>query len=158
MTKAGKETQVTQDVDSELIRKLAGLLEETGLGEIEYATNDWKIRIARPAPTAAASSVIAATAIGAPSSAQPNAESRPVADTPGSLKSPMVGTAYLTPDPQSPAFVSVGSRVGEGDTVMIIEAMKVMNAIPAHQSGTIKEILVTGGQPIEFGQILMVIE
>jgi acetyl-CoA carboxylase biotin carboxyl carrier protein len=153
MTKAGKETQVTQDVDSELIRKLAGLLEETGLGEIEYATNDWKIRIARPAPAPAASSVIAAPPI-----VQPNAESRPVADTPGSLKSPMVGTAYLTPDPQSPAFVSVGSRISEGDTVMIIEAMKVMNAIPAHQSGTIKEILVTGGQPIEFGQILMVIE
>jgi acetyl-CoA carboxylase biotin carboxyl carrier protein len=147
---------VAQDVDSDLIRKLASLLEETGLGEIEYATDDWKIRIARPAPAAVAS-VIAPAATAAAIS-QPSAEARPVADNPAALKSPMVGTAYLTPDPQSAAFVSVGSHVGEGDTVMIIEAMKVMNAIQAHRSGTVTEILIGGGQPIEYGQVLMVIE
>ena len=147
---------MAQDVDSELIRKLASLLEETGLGEIEYATNDWKIRIARPAPAMAAAPVI--TPAAAPAPAQPLAEARPAADSPAALKSPMVGTAYLTPDPQSPAFVSIGTRVAEGDTVMIIEAMKVMNAIPAHRSGTVVEILIAGGQPIEFGQVLMVIE
>lgn len=146
---------MAQDVDSKLVRKLAALLEETGLGEIEYATDDWKIRIARPAAAAVAAPVIAQAA---PATPQPSAEVRPAADNPAALKSPMVGTAYLTPDPQSANFVSVGSNVAEGDTVMIIEAMKVMNAIPAHRSGTVREILVTGGQPIEFGQVLMVIE
>lgn len=151
---------MAQDVDSDLIRELAGLLEETGLGEIEIARGDWKIRIARPvtqmasmAPQAAPASVGQA----APTSAQA-AEPAPATDGPGTLKSPMVGTAYLTPDPQSSAFVSVGGHVTEGDTVMIIEAMKVMNAIPAHRSGVVREILVSGGQPIEFGQALMVIE
>jgi acetyl-CoA carboxylase biotin carboxyl carrier protein len=145
---------VAHDVDSKLVRKLAKLLDETGLGEIEYATSDWKIRIARPVAVAAVAAPVIAEAAPAP----PNAEARPAADSPAALKSPMVGTAYLTPDPQSPAFVSIGSHVAEGDTVMIIEAMKVMNAIPAHRSGTVKEILIAGGQPIEFGQVLMVIE
>jgi acetyl-CoA carboxylase biotin carboxyl carrier protein len=144
---------VAQDVDSELVRKLAGLLDETGLGEIEYATDDWKIRIARPAVTQAVAPIMSA-----PAPAAAVAEAKPAADNPNALKSPMVGTAYLTPDPQSPAFVSVGSNVTEGATVMIIEAMKVMNAIPAHRSGTVKEILITGGQPTEYGQVLMVIE
>lgn len=151
---------MAQDVDSDLIRELAGLLEETGLGEIEIAKGDWKLRIARPVAQmagVAAQAVPAPIAQAAPAAPQP-AESAPAADGPGTLKSPMVGTAYLTPDPQSPAFVTVGGRVNEGDTVMIIEAMKVMNAIPAHRSGVVKEILVSGGQPIEFGQALMVIE
>ena len=147
---------MAQDVDSDLIRKLASLLEETGLGEIEYATDDWKIRIARPPLTTVASVITPAATATAIS--QPSVEARPAADNPAALKSPMVGTAYLTPDPQSSAFVSVGSLVGEGDTVMIIEAMKVMNAIQAHRSGTVTEILINGGQPIEFGQVLMVIE
>jgi acetyl-CoA carboxylase biotin carboxyl carrier protein len=147
---------VAQDVDSDLIRKLASLLEETGLGEIEYATDDWKIRIARP-PLTNVTSVITAAATETAIS-QPSVEASPPADDLTALKSPMVGTAYLTPDPQSVAFVSVGSHVGEGDTVMIIEAMKVMNAIQAHRSGTVAEILINGGQPIEFGQVLMVIE
>lgn len=148
---------MAQDVDSELVRKLAGLLEETGLEEIEYATDGWKIRIARPA--------VAPTVMPVPSGPVPAmvtaglmTETGLATDNPGALKSPMVGTAYLTPDPQSSAFVSVGSNVVEGATVMIIEAMKVMNAIPAHRSGTVKEILISGGQPIEFGQVLMVIE
>jgi acetyl-CoA carboxylase biotin carboxyl carrier protein len=144
---------VAQDVDSQLVHKLAKLLEETGLGEIEYATDTWRIRVARPA---AAVTTLAAPP--APPATQAIAEAGPAVDHAGALKSPMVGTAYLAPDPQSPPFVSVGSSVVEGDTVMIIEAMKVMNAIPAHRSGMIKEITVTSGQPTEFGQVLMVIE
>ncbi|MDA0340140.1 MAG: acetyl-CoA carboxylase, biotin carboxyl carrier protein [Proteobacteria bacterium] len=144
---------MAQDVDSELVHKLAKLLEETGLGEIEYATDTWRIRVARPtAPV---------TTLAAPpftAAAPVVAEAAPAIDHAGALKSPMVGTAYLAPDPQSSPFVSVGSSVVEGDTVMIIEAMKVMNTIPAHRSGMIKEILVTSGQPAEFGQVLMVIE
>lgn len=147
---------MAEDVDSELIRKLAGLLEETGLGEIEYAKSDWKIRIARPV------AAMVATPAAAPASTatapQSSPETKAAADTPAALKSPMVGTAYLAPDPQSPTFVSVGSSVAEGDSVMIIEAMKVMNAIPAHRSGTVREILVTSGQPVEYGQVVMVIE
>lgn len=151
---------MAQDVDSDLIRELAGLLEETGLGEIEIAQGDWKIRIARPVTQVSGMAVAPAPAPTLPTAHAPSADSAPApaADGPGTLKSPMVGTAYLTPDPQSPAFVSVGGHVNEGDTVLIIEAMKVMNAIPAHRSGTVKEILISGGQPIEFGQALMVIE
>ena len=141
---------MAQDVDSQLVHKLAKLLEETGLGEIEYATDTWRIRVARPAA--------AVTTLAAPPATQALAEAGPAVDHAGALKSPMVGTAYLAPDPQSSPFVSVGSSVVEGDTVMIIEAMKVMNAIPAHRSGMIKEITVTSGQPTEFGQVLMVIE
>jgi len=143
---------VAQDVDSELVHKLAKLLEETGLGEIEYATDTWRIRVARPA---AAASPLTAQAFTAP--APVVAEAGPAVDHAGALKSPMVGTAYLAPDPQSQPFVSVGSNVVEGDTVMIIEAMKVMNTIAAHRSGVIKEIMVSSGQPTEFGQVLMVI-
>jgi acetyl-CoA carboxylase biotin carboxyl carrier protein len=127
------------------------LLDETGLGELEFATGDWRIRVARPAIPVLAQPVPIPTAA-------PAAEPQPVADHPGALKSPMVGIAYLTPDPNSPPFVSVGSVVAEGDTVMIIEAMKVMNSIPAHRSGTIKQILISANAPVEFGQILMVIE
>ena len=147
---------MAQEIDSKLIRTLAGLLEETGLGEIEYARGDWKIRVSRP--VAAVSASVAPAPAPAPAApAQASAAAQPAADDAAVLKSPMVGTAYLTPDPHSPAFVSVGSQISEGATVMIIEAMKVMNAIPAHRSGTVKEILVTAGQPIEFGQPLMVI-
>ena len=143
---------MAQDVDSELVHKLAKLLEETGLGEIEYATDTWRIRVARPVAPITALTAQAFTA------ATPAvAEAEPVVDHAGALKSPMVGTAYLAPDPQSQPFVSVGSNVVEGDTVMIIEAMKVMNTIAAHRSGVIKEIMVASGQPTEFGQVLMVI-
>ena len=144
---------MAHDIDSKLVRKLAKLLDETGLGELEFSTGDWRIRVARPATPVLAQPVPVPTA-----SAVPAAEPQPVADHPGALKSPMVGIAYLTPDPNSPPFVSVGSVVAEGDTVMIIEAMKVMNSIPAHRSGTIKQILISANAPVEFGQILMVIE
>ena len=144
---------MSHDIDSKLVRKLAALLEETGLGELEYATDDWRIRVARPAVQQAASVVAAPAAVPV---AHP-ADSAPAVIA-GAVNSPMVCTAYLGPDPDAAPFVSVGSRVTEGQTLMIIEAMKVMNPIPAPRAGTVKDILVQNGQPIEFGQPLIVIE
>ena len=136
-------------VDSDLVRTLADLLEETGLAEIEYAKGDLRIRVARPVGP-----VVAAVA---PAPVAVAEETVFHEDQAGALTSPMVGTAYLAPDPASPPFVAVGSVVKEGDTVMIIEAMKVMNSITAHRPGTVQDILVASGQPVEFGQPLMVI-
>ena len=144
---------MSHDIDSKLVRKLAALLEETGLSELEYATDDWRIRVARPAVQQVAS--VTAAPVSAPIA--PSADAAP-ADIAGAVNSPMVGTAYLGPDPDSAPFVSVGTRVTEGQTLMIIEAMKVMNPIPAPRAGTVKDILVQNGQPIEFGQPLIVIE
>lgn len=147
---------MSHEVDSDLVRRLAELLEETGLGELEYATNDWKIRVARPimaAPTATQ-----ASSPGAMPTADKPPESITNYDETQILKSPMVGTAYLTPDPTSPPFVEVGDTIAIGDTVMIIEAMKVMNPISAHKSGILREILIKANEPVEFGQGLMIIE
>ena len=145
-----------KDIDAELVRKLAGLLDETGLGEIEYSIDNWKIRVVKhPSISIPASQNIAGVSENRPTN---NTNEPQSTEGPEVLKSPMVGTAYLTPDPDSPPFVIVGSDVKEGETVLIIEAMKVMNPIPAHRSGKVKEILVQGGDPLEFGQPIMVIE
>ena len=149
---------MSHEVDSDLVRRLAALLEETGLGELEYATNDWKIRVARPTTSALLETNmnIPVTTTHAP---MPNTEElNPEHQDDQILKSPMVGTAYLTPDPSSPPFVKVGDRVEQGDTVMIIEAMKVMNPISAHRSGVVKEVLVVASEPVEFDQWLLIIE
>ena len=149
---------MSHEVDSDLVRRLAALLEETGLGELEYATNDWKIRVARPTTSALLETNlnIPVTTTHAP---MPNTEElNPEHQDDQILKSPMVGTAYLTPDPSSPPFVKVGDRVEQGDTVMIIEAMKVMNPISAHRSGVVKEVLVAASEPVEFDQWLLIIE
>jgi acetyl-CoA carboxylase biotin carboxyl carrier protein len=146
-------------VDTKLVRELAELLNDTGLSEIEVEDGDRKIKVARtmtaapvayaaPAPVAAPAAAPAAAAV-APAEAAPPANA---------LKSPMVGTAYLTPDPEAPPFVSVGDKVAAGDTLLIIEAMKVMNPIVAPNGGTVKAILVESSQPVEFDQPLMVIE
>ena len=145
-----------KDIDAELVRKLAGLLDETGLGEIEYSIDNWKIRVVKHTSISIPTSQnVAGVSENRPTNNKIEPQST---EGPEVLKSPMVGTAYLTPDPDSPPFVIVGSDVNEGETVLIIEAMKVMNPIPAHRSGKVKEILVQGSDPLEFGQPIMVIE
>ncbi len=141
-------------IDAEAVRTLAALLEETGLGEIEYQDGERRIRIAMPvvqAPAlAAAAPVMAAPANGA--SAAP--EGPPA----GSVPSPMVGTVYLQTGPGEPAFVKVGDRVAAGDILFIIEAMKVMNQVPSPRSGTVRSIEVENGQAVEYGEPVMVVE
>ncbi len=140
------------DIDEALIRKLAKLLKETGLTEIEFETDDARIRVnagaSGPAIAAAPAAAVPAAALTAD-----------VADAPaaGSISSPRVGTVYLSPEPNAATFVKVGDRVTKGQTILIIEAMKVMNPIPAPHPGTVTQILIQDGQPVEFGEPLMVI-
>jgi acetyl-CoA carboxylase biotin carboxyl carrier protein len=142
-------------VDTKLVRELADMLNDTGLLEIEVEDGDRKIRVSR---TTTAVAVVAPAPAYAPAAAAPAAVEPAAAAPPANaLKSPMVGTAYLSPDPEAAPFVAVGQTVGVGDTVMIIEAMKVMNPIIAPNAGTITSILVESGQPVEFDQPLMVI-
>lgn len=150
------------NIDTSLVRELAELLNETGLTEIEVEDDDRKIRVARGGVAAS----VAATPIAAPApplAAPATAAPAPVAEAPsaddhaGALKCPMVGTAYLAPDPAAPNFIKVGDSVAEGDTLLIVEAMKVMNPITADKAGTIKAILVENAQPVEFDQPLVVI-
>jgi acetyl-CoA carboxylase biotin carboxyl carrier protein len=138
--------------DPELIRTLAALLNETGLTEIEYAIGDRRIRIAR-VPGGSASVAVPAAA---PSPAVPSPPA-PV-EHPGPVKAPMVGTAYLAPQPGDPPFVRLGDSVAEGQPLLIIEAMKVMNQIRAHSSGRVMQIFVADAQPVEYGAPLMLIE
>jgi acetyl-CoA carboxylase biotin carboxyl carrier protein len=135
--------------DAELIRTLAALLAETGLTEIEYAIGDRRIRVARTLATIASSAVVNPLSSPAASS---------TVEHPGTVKAPMVGTAYLAPQPGEPPFVRLGDSVAEGQPLLIIEAMKVMNQIRAHRPGRIGQILVADAQPVEYGAILMLIE
>jgi acetyl-CoA carboxylase biotin carboxyl carrier protein len=143
-------------VDHEVIRELAKLLEETGLTEIEFERDGVSIRVARQSG-ASAPRARSADTIPVPAAASPP----PAADAgqhPGLVTSPMVGTAYLGPAPGARPYVEVGGPVKTGDTLIIIEAMKTMNQIPAPRSGTVIQILVEDGQPIEYGEPLMIIE
>ena len=151
-------TTGSMQVDTDLVRELAAMLNDTGLSEIEVEDGERKIRVSRNMTAVAAPMMAApvAAAAAAPAPAAAAAPSAP-ASSANALKSPMVGTAYLTPEPDAAPFVSVGQQVKAGDTVMIIEAMKVMNPIVAATSGTVTEILVESGQPVEFDQPLMVI-
>lgn len=139
-------------IDPELIRALARLLEETGLGEIEYAEGERRVRVARPA--AAAATVVTAAAAPAAAAAIPAEGDVPA----NAVTSPMVGTVYLAAEPGSPSLVKVGDRVREGQTMLIIEAMKVMNPIRAPRAGAVTRILVANGAPVEYGEPLLVIE
>ncbi|MBA5776472.1 acetyl-CoA carboxylase biotin carboxyl carrier protein [Stappia sp. F7233] len=145
--------------DHELIRQLAMLLDETNLSEIELERDDFRIRVARQitieAPVAAAP-VRPAQATAAPAAAPGSAAE--AAGNPGAVSSPMVGTAYRSPEPGARAFVEVGDNVALGQTIMIIEAMKTMNQIPAPRAGKITAVLVEDGQPVEYGEPLVVIE
>ncbi|MCB2086682.1 MAG: acetyl-CoA carboxylase biotin carboxyl carrier protein [Sphingomonadaceae bacterium] len=149
------------NVDTKLVRELAEMLGETGLTEIEVEDGDRKIRVSRGGgvPMMAAPAPVAAPAAApAPAAAAPAPAETPAAeDHSDALKSPMVGTCYLAPDPSAPNFVSVGDSVKKGDTLVIVEAMKVMNPITADKAGTVKAILVENAQPVEFDQPLVVI-
>jgi len=140
------------EIDAEAIRALARLLDETGLSEIEIADGDHRLRVAR-----AAAPVIAAVPGAGPAEA---VEPEPAADAshPGAVMAPMVGTAYLAPEPGAPPFVGVGDAVVEGQTLLIIEAMKVMNPIRAPRAGTVRRILIENGQPVEYGEVLLIVE
>tara|TARA_R110001599_G_scaffold755_3_gene3611 strand:- start:776 stop:1249 length:474 start_codon:yes stop_codon:yes gene_type:complete len=154
---AKKETGEGMNVDIKLVRDLAAILEKAGLTEIEVEDGDRKIKVARGGGTYVSAPVSVAPAA-APAAAAPTAApAAPVDDHAGAQKSPMVGTAYLAPEPGSPNFISVGDKVAVGDTLLIVEAMKVMNPITAEASGTVKAILVENGQPIEFDQPLVMI-
>lgn len=145
-------------VDLKLVRQLAELLDETALSEIEVEEGGRKIRVARTVTGVAVAAPVAAPAPAPAAAPAPVAPAAPVGDHPGTVKSPMVGTAYLTPEPDAAPFVAVGAAVKEGDTLLIIEAMKVMNPIVAPRGGKVTQILVGSGQPVEFDQPLVVIE
>jgi len=144
-------------VDGELVRALASLLQETGLTEIEYAVGERRIRVVRGAPAAAVTLAVPGMAAAALAVAAPAALIA-AADLPGALKAPMVGTAYLSPQPEAPPFIKVGDTVREGQPLLIIEAMKVMNQIAAPRAGRVTQILVADGTPVEYGQPLLVLE
>ena len=152
-----EKTNGSMQVDIKLVRALAELLDETSLTEIEVEDGDRKIKVARS--TSAVASYVAApapTPLAAAPAAAPVAAPAP-ADHPGAVKSPMVGTVYLAPEPTAPNFAAVGDTVTEGQTILIIEAMKVMNQIAAPRAGKVTAILVENGQPVEYGQPLFVI-
>jgi acetyl-CoA carboxylase biotin carboxyl carrier protein len=157
-----------EEIDTDLVRALADILNDTDLTEIEVERDDLKIRVARevtmaaPVQYAAAAAPAPMPAPAAPSAAAPVAmPSDPatiVARSGEEVKSPMVGTVYLQPQPGAPAFVKVGDTVTAGQTLLIIEAMKTMNPIPAPKAGTVVEVLVGDAQPVEFGEPLVVLE
>jgi acetyl-CoA carboxylase biotin carboxyl carrier protein len=148
--------------EQQLIRELALLLNETGLSEIEIERAGLKVRVARTlvmsaaVPAAAHHAAPAAAAL-ASAAAKP-AEASDPAKHPGAVKSPMVGTAYRSPEPGAATFIEVGAKVAQGDTLLIIEAMKTMNQIPAPKAGTVAAILFENGQPVEYGEPLVILE
>ncbi len=155
----GKDSSEPASAEQIMIRQLAELLNQTGLTEIEIEKAGLKIRVARTVTVAASvPHHTAAPAAAAPAAAPVSAASGDPAKHPGAVKSPMVGTAYRSSDPAAPPFVEVGSRVQQGETMLIIEAMKTMNQIPAPRSGTVTAIFFESGQPVEFGEPLAIIE
>ncbi len=146
------------DVDEDLVRKLANLLEETGLTEIEYGTADWHLRVAKgtsPSTPGTGANPAAATAAETAGAAEMG---EPVAGHPGAVTAPMVGVIYTAPEPDAPPFVKVGDAVAEGQTLLLIEAMKVFNPITAPRAGTVARILIASGTPVEYGEPLLIIE
>ncbi|MDO9472552.1 MAG: acetyl-CoA carboxylase biotin carboxyl carrier protein [Caulobacter sp.] len=152
-----------QTIDTKVVRKLADILKDTGLTEIEVETGGLKIRVARELTAAPAAAVYqpvaAAPAPAAPAAvAAPAVEAAPAVAAGDKVKSPMVGTVYLSSQPGADTFVKVGQSVAEGQTLLIVEAMKTMNPIPSPRAGKIVEILVSDAQPVEFGEPLVIIE
>lgn len=151
-----KDTKASNDpLEARLIRDLASILEETGLTEIEIEKAGLRVRVARNVSVSAVAAVapanVAVTPVAAPKAAE-------TAGHPGLVTSPMVGTTYLAPSPGAAPFVKVGDTVKEGQTLLIIEAMKTMNQIPAPRAGRVTKVIVNDGQPIEYGEPMMIIE
>ncbi|MBO9427072.1 acetyl-CoA carboxylase biotin carboxyl carrier protein [Labrenzia sp. R4_1] len=148
--------------DTALIRDLAVLLDETNLSEIELEKGDTRIRVARQisisAPVSVAAPAAAAPAAAPAAAAAPATAPADAAPAQGTVASPMVGTAYMAAEPGAAPFVQVGDKVAEGQTILIIEAMKTMNHIPSTKAGTVKQILVEDAQPVEFGEPLIIVE
>ncbi|CAI3935296.1 Biotin carboxyl carrier protein (AccB) (PDB:1A6X) [Commensalibacter communis] len=144
-------------VDAEVIRALADILTETGLSEIEIAEKDQRIRVARNLGGSTVVAPVAAPVAVAGVSEQV-VSNQDLSKDPGAVLSPMIGVAYLTPEPSAPPFVTVGQTVQSGQVILLIEAMKTFNQIRAHKSGKIKNILVSSGDPVEYGEVLVVIE
>jgi acetyl-CoA carboxylase biotin carboxyl carrier protein len=147
-------------IDRDLIKELSQLLEETGLTEIEIEQDGARIRVARNVMAAAAPAVAVAPLHTVATPAPADTASAPIdpAKHPGLVVSPMVGTAYIAPEPGAKPFIDIGSKVKAGDTLLIVEAMKTMNQIPAPRGGTVVQILFEDGQPVEFGEPLVIIE
>ena len=153
----GAEPADKMRVEIDLVKQLASLLDETNLTEIEVHDGDRAIRVARGAAAPMAVAAAPAPAAAAPA-AQSAAPASAAAEHPGAVRSPMVGTAYLAPEPGAPDYVTVGKAVKEGETLLIVEAMKVMNPITAHKAGVVKAILIANEQPVEYDQPLVIIE
>ena len=161
---AGKPTARAQAPETKLVRELAKILNDTDLTEIEMKKGDLKIRVSKSSGTVMQTAMPAQMAM--PTAAAPVAtatapvEAAPddMSNHPGVVKSPMVGTAYIRPSPDADPFVKVGESVKEGDTVMLVEAMKTFNPITAEKSGTVTHVLVEDAQPVEFGEPLFVID
>lgn len=151
--------------DTALVKALADILDEAGLAELEYETADLSVRLSRVSGAAPVAPVAAVAAPAAAPAAAPDApdaaaaaDSADAASHPGAVTSPMVGTVYVAPEPDAPSFIEVGGTVKKGQTLLIVEAMKVMNPITAPADGTVKQIFVQNAQPVEFGEVLVVIE
>ncbi|MCC6948735.1 MAG: acetyl-CoA carboxylase biotin carboxyl carrier protein [Bradyrhizobiaceae bacterium] len=146
------------EIDSELIAELTKLLESNNLTEIEVQRGDQRVRVARGGTVVAAPVVTVPASAAAGAAASANSAASDISRHPGLVTSPMVGTAYRAPEPGAKPFVEEGTEVAEGQTLLIVEAMKTMNAIPAPRAGKVKQILVEDGQPVEFGEPLMILE
>lgn len=146
-------------IDPDAIRMLAAVLTETGLSEIEIAEKDSRIRVVRAVVAPSATLAAAPPAPAAqPAAASPGDSEADLAAHPGAVTSPMVGVAYLSPEPGSPPFITVGQTVTAGQTLLLIEAMKTFNQIKAPKAGTVARVLVTSGAPVEYGEVLMILE
>ncbi|HAW57260.1 MULTISPECIES: acetyl-CoA carboxylase biotin carboxyl carrier protein [unclassified Hyphomonas] len=149
-------------LDTGLVRELAAILREADLGEVEVEHEGLRIRVSKPAAPvvqAAMAAPVAAPAAAAPSAAAPvTTTDAPPQTSDNAIKSPMVGTVYLSPEPGAKQFVGVGDKVKKGDTILLVEAMKTFNPVEADKAGTVKEIYVTDAQPVEYGEALILIE
>ena len=145
-------------VDEDLVRHLARLLEETGLTELEYDTGKLRVRVSRGGGAQMVVSAPLVAASHAAPSATPGAQAEATASHPGAVTAPMVGTVYVGPEPGAPPFIKIGDRVNEGQVLFIIEAMKTMNPIRAPRAGNVTQIFAVNAQPVEYGEVLLILE